>query len=256
MTSSPDKIRIVAIPGFGGAGGDYEPLSRRLPDYEWHALTWPGCAGVPYDRPQIYMPEHLSNWLCSTVRPNDVVLGYSMGRRLALQSLARGLSCRALIVVAATPGIRSITQRAARKEADEALAMSVINTGAEAFYERWAQHPLIRTQARIEAPFYERMRARRKMNDSHVVADALRCFGQGSLSPVWTGVVQSTLPVLLVTGSEDAKYTMLLRELAAQWQTAEHVVLEAGHAAHLENADAMAQEVERFLNRVVAVDRQ
>mgnify|MGYP003336920189 CR=1 FL=1 len=95
------------------------------------------------------------------------------------------------------------------------------------------------------------MRARRRTNDCNAVADALRCFGQGSLSPVWTDVVQHTLPVLLVTGSEDIKYTGLLRELAAQWQTAEHVVLEAGHAAHLENADAMAQEIERFLRRIL-----
>ena len=250
--SSPhtSPARIVAVPGFGGAGADYAPLQRRLVDWEWSTLTWPGSAGSRYCPNEFsYTPSDLIAWLSTHVRPTDIVMGYSMGGRLVLEAVAQGLIAKAICVIGAVPGIESAAARQARQIADEALAQDILRMGAERFATRWAEHPLIRTQCRIEAPYLARQRERRMKNSVGALAAALQQFGQGVVGPSYDSVCDRKIPALLVTGGEDTKYTKLVRSLRARWSDSEHAILDAGHAAHLEAPDEMAAAFTDFVDR-------
>lgn len=252
--SNTKRPRVVAVPGFGGAGGDFMPLVERLPSCDWQLLTWPGCDGTSYVDPQFYQKDRLCGWLESVVRPTDVVFGYSMGGRLTLECMARGMELRAAIIVAAVPGIPSEKERRLRKDADDILAASILGMEAADFAEKWSQHPLIQTQRRIESPYREQMRARRDRNNTRALSDALRSFGQGVIEPKWEAVAERVLPALLVTGVEDTKYTDLVGKFAAEWTSASHVILGGGHAAHLEAPGEMTEALASFFHRLGFVD--
>jgi len=251
MRSSSKPLRIVAVPGFGGAGADYAPLVERITDVDWELLTWPGCDGTPYVDHRLYQPDRLCTWLMSEVQPTDVVVGYSMGARLVYECLSRGMETRAVILVGAVPGIRSMEARESRKDADYALAISIQNMGAVEFAKQWSQHPLIRTQHRIESPHLERQRARRLRNNAKALSDALNFFGQGVVESKWASVRRRMVPALLITGHDDLKYTQLVGDFASEWPSAEHLILQGGHAVHLEAADEAASAIQAYLRRVL-----
>ena len=247
MSSALAYPRIVAIPGFGGSGADYSPLIHRMSDWSWKPLTWPGCAGTEYDPATFsYQADSLCAWLSHVLRPNDVLMGYSMGGRLVYQAISRGLPLAGAVIIGAVPGIEGAEKRRARQLADQQLAAKIRDIGVSAFHQEWAQRPLINTQQRIASPYREEQALRRLDNALDGLVDALKYFGQGVVRPETELICRMEVPTLLVTGAEDTKYTELAADLAERWPAAEHATLEAGHAAHLESPDEMAKLVEEF----------
>jgi pimeloyl-ACP methyl ester carboxylesterase len=73
-------------------------------------------------------------------------------------------------------------------------------------------------------------------------------MGQGSQFPLWDRLGEIARPVLLVTGSEDGRYTETAREMIGRIPAARHVVVPgAGHTVHLEDRAAWLAAVEGFL---------
>jgi 2-succinyl-6-hydroxy-2,4-cyclohexadiene-1-carboxylate synthase len=63
--------------------------------------------------------------------------------------------------------------------------------------------------------------------------------------PLWDRLSELTMPVLLIAGSYDRVYSNAARKMAeAIGPSAQVVILErAGHAAHLEQPEALAHEL-------------
>jgi len=177
------------------------------------------------------------------------LLGYSFGGRLALGALlAAPERFRAAVLIGATAGIRAPAQRAARAAADAERAARIEAIGVERFLAEWQQVPIIATQARINAEHRARMACERARHSARGLADSLRGAGTGSMPSLWERLGELNLPVLLVTGAEDAKFAAIASELRAALPQAEHVVVaSAGHCAHLEAPVRAARAIADFL---------
>ena len=69
------------------------------------------------------------------------------------------------------------------------------------------------------------------------------------MPPLWEDLGALDLPVLLLTGAEDAKFAAIAGELRAALPRAQHVVVPgAGHCAHLEAPDPAAAAIRAFLD--------
>jgi 2-succinyl-6-hydroxy-2,4-cyclohexadiene-1-carboxylate synthase len=172
-------------------------------------------------------------------------VGYSLGGRLCLRlALERPDLVRALVLVGASPGIADPAARAARREADEALAQGIERDGVAAFLDRWLAGPLFAT-----LPPELAGRAERLANTAEGLADSLRRLGTGTQEPLWDRLAGLRPPALLVAGERDARFAAIAREMAAAiGPTAQVAVLPgAGHAAHLERPAELAALVEEFL---------
>jgi 2-succinyl-6-hydroxy-2,4-cyclohexadiene-1-carboxylate synthase len=171
-----------------------------------------------------------------------VLAGYSMGGRVALHAaLARPEAVRRLVLVGASPGLAGETERAQRRSADERLADRIEAIGVEAFAAEWAELPLWAGQpARVRAAAH----ADRLRNTAEGLAAALRGLGTGALPPLWDRLGELPMPVTLVVGERDEKFHAIAEDMAARIADPRVVVIPgAGHAAHLERPDLVAEAI-------------
>jgi 2-succinyl-6-hydroxy-2,4-cyclohexadiene-1-carboxylate synthase len=174
-----------------------------------------------------------------------VYVGYSLGGRLCLRlALDRPDLVRGLVLVGASPGIADPGDRAARRDADEALAAGIERDGVAAFLDRWLAGPLFAGLPEEAAGRRERL-----ANQPGGLAYALRRLGTGAQAPLWGRLAGLRPPALLVAGALDAKFAGIAREMAAAIGPGARVALVsgAGHAVHLERPDTMTALVEGFL---------
>ena len=164
--------------------------------------------------------------------------GYSQGGRLCLQlALDRPQSVRRLVLVSASPGIADAAARAARREADEQLALEIEREGVDAFLDRWLAQPLFATLPRERAGVDER----RAHNTVASLTSALRILGQGAQPSNWDRLTELRMPVLLIVGALDLKYVEIAQRMADRITDVRvEVVPDAGHACHLERPELVA----------------
>ncbi|MFZ1995681.1 MAG: alpha/beta fold hydrolase, partial [Solirubrobacteraceae bacterium] len=119
---------------------------------------------------------------------------------------------------------------------DEAARMTI-----EAFAQRWAKIGVLADQPASVRAAVEQQRLR---NTPAGLAEALRGLGTGALPSVWDRLGELTVPVDLVVGERDEKFTEIARGMAAALPRAHvHVVGGAGHAVHLEAPAAVAEVI-------------
>ncbi len=179
---------------------------------------------------------------------DPVLLGYSMGGRLALHFAERHPErIRAMVLESASPGLASEEERSARRASDEALARSLEREGIESFVARWEALPLFASQARLPAAVRDEVRARRLCNDAASLAAALRGLGTGALPSLWARLRHIGVPTLLLAGEEDVKFVGVARRMAERLRDVRvEVVARAGHRTHLERPERWADLVASF----------
>ncbi len=187
--------------------------------------------------------------LAEMLEEPSVIVGYSQGARLAL-----GLAVRhpdrveRLILESGTPGFHRRADRARRRQADEALAKLILESGVERFVERWEAHPLFAGLRRLPVAERAALRLRRASHRAEGLAGAVLGLGQGAQPDYWPSLTQVLRPTLVLSGAHDGRYTHLARrmvdDLPLGWRA---TFTGAGHAPHLECPRAYAEEVLRFL---------
>lgn len=169
-----------------------------------------------------------------------VYIGYSMGARLALHlALAAPTTVSGLVMIGGTPGIEDAAEREARRVADEALAHHIEQVGVAQFLTEWLAQPLFATLPADHAGATDRLR-----NSATALAHSLRMAGTGTQAPLWGRLDHLQMPVLVITGAVDTKFTALGERMVAAIDGAEMVVIaDAGHAVHLEQPAAVADAI-------------
>jgi 2-succinyl-6-hydroxy-2,4-cyclohexadiene-1-carboxylate synthase len=182
-------------------------------------------------------------------------LGYSMGARFCLHvALARPDAVDALVLISGTAGIDDDAERRRRKEADQALADRLdppdgspeLPVPVADFLSEWTSQPMFSHLPRDVDGMVERMR-----NTGAGLASSLRLAGTGTQRPLWTLLDRLSMPVLIITGENDTKFTDLgERMTAAIGPHAEHLIVSgAGHAPHLERPAVVEAMVRSRLAR-------
>ena len=170
-----------------------------------------------------------------------IYLGYSMGGRTALHlALARPDLVTALVLIGATGGLDTESERSERRRADEELANHIASTGVSAFIDEWLDQPLFSSLSEQAA-----FRDERCTNTAAGLASSLRLCGTGTQRPLWAELSQLQMPVLILAGEHDAKFIALGQRVALSIGTnAEFMIVpDSRHSAHLENPHAAASLV-------------
>jgi 2-succinyl-6-hydroxy-2,4-cyclohexadiene-1-carboxylate synthase len=177
------------------------------------------------------------------------VLGYSMGGRVALQlALAHGERVGRLVLESASAGLATAAARARRRQSDARLAAALARDGIAAFVRRWEALPLFRSLAWQPDGVRDGLRRQRLACRPAGLAASLRGMGLG-VQP-WLGARLGTLaiPVLLVSGEADRKFTRIAERLASRLPLGQHeVIAAAGHIPHLEQPEAFVRAARSFL---------
>jgi 2-succinyl-6-hydroxy-2,4-cyclohexadiene-1-carboxylate synthase len=224
---------VLLLHGFTQTGatwrGVIETLGERYtalaPDLRGH--------GSAADRRPV-SPEACVADILAIAPERFVLAGYSMGGRVAVQAaLEHPDRIERLVVIGTTPGIADDLERAARREADEALAAELeAGLDIEAFARRWARQPILKGQPPDVAAAAHEDRLR---NDPSGLAAALRGLGQGAWAPMWDRLGELSMPVTAIAGERDAAYAKIGERMATRIPGGKALIVPAtGHAVHLE----------------------
>jgi 2-succinyl-6-hydroxy-2,4-cyclohexadiene-1-carboxylate synthase len=233
--------RIVLVHGFTQTGRSWAPIADRLADrFEIVAVDAPGHGRSA----RVEADLDTGAELLAVVGGAANYAGYSMGGRLCLHlALAHPEIVDRLVLVSATAGIEDERERATRRAADDALATMIERDGVDAFLEGWVAQPMFAT---LDDPGLED----RRRNDAGGLASSVRLAGTGTQRPLWDRLPALTMPVLVVAGALDAKFTALAERMAGLIPDATLAIVDgAGHTVHLERPDEFADLLAAWLNR-------
>ena len=234
----------VVLHGFTGDAGTMEAITSRLPGrVDAPDLAGHGSGPHPSDVAAYSIDGMAEAVLGRHAEPVHLV-GYSMGGRVALTAACRHPEqVRSLSLIGASAGLVDAEERSARAASDDALAAQ-IRDDLEGFVDRWMANPLFATQSRLGDEFLAAARAQRLRNDPIALARSLRANSTGRMRPLHRDLPACTMPVALIAGADDAKFVAIARDLADAMPAASvHVIDGAGHAAHLEQPDAVLDAI-------------
>lgn len=231
-----------------------DPLVTFLPGFAQRGDAWASVADRVAQKYRSLLID-FSTWtfdgrlreIADRVDDGDVVVGYSMGGRLALKAaLRRPGKFGALVLVGTSAGIEDPDARAERREEDEALADWIEQHSIEEFAERWEAQPVFASQPP------ELVSAQREGRLSHKperLAQLLRSAGQGMFEPVWHDLESIDCPVLAVAGELDTKYADASYRIAERVKHGRaRLIPDAGHAPQLERPGEFANVLLDFLD--------
>tara|TARA_R110002096_G_scaffold91625_1_gene207230 strand:+ start:2812 stop:3507 length:696 start_codon:yes stop_codon:yes gene_type:complete len=227
---------IWALHGNLGDCRDWDALRPNLPKLETVDLWAP----PPLDFEKW---AYQLNDLVSATDPDPVLLGYSLGGRLAMHC-ATGLDSvwKAAVFVSAHPGLTSEAERESRRKADHSWAEKLRTQGVEEFLEAWNQQPVFLADQASDRQTEVVSRNRT------AIAQAFESWSLGNQTDQRPLLANADLPQLWVAGENDPKFCELAENAVSEIPHASLCILpNAGHRVVLEQPESLANEIRRFL---------
>src|SRR4051812_3704382 len=233
---------IVLLHGFAGTHRTWDRVTARLDRERYRPLAVDLRGhGANRDARPIGFVECCADVL-ATAPERFMLCGYSMGGRIAQHvALAAPERVSRLVLVSTTAGLDDPEQRAARLLADGDLAAKIERETIEEFIVRWRDQPIFAG----DPPWLAAVaRADYRRNDPQALATALRGLSTGVMEPLWDRLRALRVPTVVIAGERDTKFCALAERLAATLPEARlKIAPGAGHATHLEAAEAVARAV-------------
>jgi 2-succinyl-6-hydroxy-2,4-cyclohexadiene-1-carboxylate synthase len=233
--------RVTLVHGFLGSTEDWDGVVQALGaeiDADRVALAELGCESV----------EAAAHALAGrvTARGAHVLVGYSLGGRIALAAMAHLPAGMPLVLLSTGPGVEDDAQRAARAAEDDARAAAIRRAGLASFVETWYRMPMF--AALRASPGFERVQARRASGDGEFWAKCVAGCSPGRSAPRWDLLGRLAPGSAFAVGIEDDRY-------ASNADRAERTapslridrIAGAGHALPIEAPAACAAIVEHAL---------
>jgi 2-succinyl-6-hydroxy-2,4-cyclohexadiene-1-carboxylate synthase len=229
---------VLFIPGFMQRDDAWRPVAELLPE------RYPS---VLLDHREHSSEGRLAE-IADSAAEGSVLVGYSLGGRLALRAVLRDPGrYTGLVTVGATAGLDDPSERSSRAEADDRLASWIEAAPIEDVVSVWERQPLFADQSEA---LIEEQRPGRMSHDPAELAMLLRTAGQGVLEPVWHELLTLEVPLLAIAGARDEGYVRAAQRMADVAPRGRAAIVEdAGHAAHLQRPERVAELIAVFLNR-------
>lgn len=236
--------RLVLLHGFTQNSACWDGIADDLArDHEVVLVDVPGHGRSPAATADLWTTAEL----VAAAGGRACHIGYSMGGRILLHlALQSPQLVERLVLISTTAGIDNDAERRERIRHDEELADRLERIGVEAFVDEWMSQAMF---ARLEAS--RAGRQARLTNTASGLASSLRSVGTGTQEPLWDRLSSLSMPVFVVAGADDTKFTQLARRLATEIgpNAESSVIPRAGHAAHLEQPDEFCGRLRDWMDR-------
>ncbi|HVR42151.1 MAG TPA: alpha/beta fold hydrolase [Thermoanaerobaculia bacterium] len=233
---------IWCLHGFLGSSRDWQRFAGPLRDATGQALR----PIELLDRP--ITEETPAQWGETFVRaveaidPAPVLIGYSMGGRLALHAmLAAPRLFRAAVVISAGLGVEGEEERQMRRVRDDKWADRFEREPWNQVVGAWNAQPMLAAEPlpseRLETDF-----------DRSAIATALRWWSPAVQQPLAPRLAEIATPILWIAGERDARSVEQSRRAVSLLPHAElWIVSGAGHRAPWQEPEAFARRVAAFI---------
>jgi len=234
---------VTFLHGFTQTGGSWSPVLQLMQaeftplclDAPGHGTNKDGARSLPQCADDIAL----------AMKPG-ILVGYSMGARMALHlALQHPEMVTRLVFISGTPGLKTESERAARQKSDNELADRIENIGIPAFIDEWLALPIFSGLSTETNQRSDRLR-----NTAKGLSDSLRFAGTGTQEPQWPILHQLSMPVHLIVGELDEKFSAIAREMKPLISMSElTVVANVGHTVHLEDPTTTSKLLDSIILR-------
>lgn len=248
-----DKPLILFLHGFMGDSNEFERVISLLSE-QFYCLTvdLPGHGKTRILGPEeCYTMENtahaLMDWLDELNIKRCVLVGYSMGGRLALYlSLHFPERFSKVVLESTSPGLKTQRDRVERTQRDFELAQKLENTDFLTFLLYWYNQSLFASLK--QHPDFATVIASRLKNNPIELAKSLRNLSTGCQPSLWEKLKESKTSWLLLAGEYDAKFIAINSEIVKLCQFARlEIVSNCGHNIHVENPKIFVEHIQDFL---------
>lgn len=172
-----------------------------------------------------------------------VLLGYSMGGRLALHALLdENPPWQAAVIVGAHPGLAGLeseAERVARRASDAEWGARALRGEWQEFLTDWNAQPVLADSGSLTPPSALRRRE---------VARSFIDWSLGAQESLWEELPTIRIPVLWVVGERDEKFRAIAERAVALLPQAELAVIPAaGHRVPWDQPEEFVERVKGFL---------
>lgn len=251
------KKTIFFLHGFTGSANDWKEIVQNI-DKRFNKialdLVGHGKSSAP-SSVNYYSAESIVNQIEQVINSLQlkeiIICGYSMGGRVALTfTLSRSELVKGLVLESASAGFKNGKEREARKVSDDGLADYIENNSIEDFAAMWIDQELFGTLRRFSNEKLKYIKEQKAKNSKTGLANSLRGFGTGVMPNLAPELKKLKMPVLLISGGLDEKFTQINQNLKKIIPSAKHkIIATAGHNTHLEEPKKFIEAVNGFLSR-------
>ncbi|MFK7910363.1 MAG: alpha/beta fold hydrolase [Akkermansiaceae bacterium] len=234
---------IWALHGAVGSSADWRDFAQQMRASHgevrrldlWRFLD---CCPMPLEKFGDTLAEEIVR-----VDPEPVLLGYSMGGRLALHALlARPDLWKAAVIVSAHPGLETESERASRREKDAEWSALALKSEWGDFLNQWNTQGVL---AGSEMPDRTPLKDRRAS-----IARSFIDWSLGEQENLSARLQEISCPALWMTGEHDKKFTTIAQSAVARLQNGHHrVIAGCGHRVTWEKPAEFSEECDQFLSK-------
>lgn len=233
-------LEIHAIHGFLGLPADWNVFNfPRL-----HAYDLTDAAIIPSSDGLWGWAQRFNAHITST---NDILLGYSLGGRLALHALLENpAKWKAGIIISSHTGLQSEREKNARIHADTDWAKRFETESWESVVGEWNDQPVF---GGIASPFIRQENQFSRKHLGHLLRHC-SCGYQDDLSVTLQNI---QLPILWISGQLDIPYRTAAKALDFSHPLSRVEIVEsAGHRVPWEQPEKFLKLTQSFINEVLS----
>ena len=172
-----------------------------------------------------------------------ILIGYSMGARLALHALLEDGPWEAAVIISGNPGLHDTAEASARRVADAVWATQALTLPWPDFLGKWNAQPILGGAIRDEREDRKLMQRRREIARSFVD------WSLGNQEPLWEKLSAIKIPTLWIAGENDPKFRSLAEEAAGLSENFSlQIALDSGHRVPWENEEWLAEKIAEFVS--------
>lgn len=245
---------VIFLHGFSGSSNDFKYFIENLPNgFNGYAfdLLGHGKSSSPKDFKE-YFPSNqikIINEICNHFSiKSPVIIGYSMGGRMALAYTNNyPHQVKALFLESTSFGYSSEEEKQKRIENDIKLAEKIMSISLEDFFDYWLNIPLFDDLKKLSNEVLSNLKQNKIQNNNKIgLANSLIGFSTGRMEYYLDKTENFKLPVFLVSGENDQKFTSISKKANELFTNSKHIIFkDCGHNVHL-------QKPQEFLNLIIS----
>lgn len=188
--------------------------------------------------------------LADAIPTDSILVGYSMGARLAL-----GLAVefpnhfRGLVFISGNPGLESAAAREQRAVSDRQVADRIKSQPLCEFLTEWYQQAVF---SNVPADIIQSEIDRKLQRDTAHWPAILHANSIANQPNYWEHLDRLQIPVLAISGEQDTKYCKIAVRLANELptQVTSQIIAECGHMVHRERPLTLVEALADFTKRL------
>ena len=234
---------VTFLHGFTQTGSSWSPVLQLMKaEFSSQCLDAPGH-GANIDGSRT-LPKCADD-IAAAMEPG-ILIGYSMGARMALHvALQHPKMVSQLVLISGTPGLVTEEERTARRKSDNELADRIEEIGTASFIDEWLALPIFSGLNNETDQKGDRLR-----NTAKGLANSLRFAGTGTQESHWPHLHNLSMPVHLIVGETDTKFTAIANDMEPLLQSGSVTIVPGvGHTVHLEDPVTVSQLLDSIILR-------